>query len=205
VARVPESSSNAATRRGGRNRPPAVARRAVVRVDPDFIDEYPEADASSTEGIATLLVVGDMLMGLYEARIEATLGTSQTVAQALAVLDGSGEPLTPSQIGERMLVSSATMTSLLDTLEQRGWVRRTPNPDDRRSLLIEITESGRAIADVFIPGLHKLERRVMSELSEDQRGQLLDLLERVLGRTNEILSEPVEPLSGIRRRPDRLR
>jgi DNA-binding MarR family transcriptional regulator len=176
----------------------------VVRVDPDFVVEYPEADATCTEAFATFLVVGDMLMGLHEPRIEATLGTSQTVAQALAVLDGAGEPLTPSQIGERMLVSSATMTALLDTLEQRGWVKRTPNPDDRRSLLIEITDSGRAIADVFLPGLHKLERRVMSSLSEDERGQLLDLLERVLARVNEIRSEPVEPLSGIRHRPDRL-
>ena len=91
-----------------------------MRVDPDFVDEYPEADASCTEAFATLLVVGDALMALHEARIEATLGASQTVAQALAVLDGAGEALTPSQISERMLVSSATMTSLLDTLERRG-------------------------------------------------------------------------------------
>ena len=38
---------------------------------------------------------------------------------------------------------------LLDTLEQRGWVRRTPNPDDRRSLLIEITAAA-AIMVVFL-------------------------------------------------------
>ena len=138
----------------------------MIRVDPDFVVEYPEADAPSTEAFATLLLVGDVLMGLHERRIEATLGASQTVAQALAVLDGAGEALTPSQISERMLVSSATMTSLLDALEQRDWVKRTPNPDDRRSLLIEITESGRSVADEFIPGLHKVERRVMSKLSK---------------------------------------
>ncbi|MGZ4701370.1 MAG: MarR family winged helix-turn-helix transcriptional regulator, partial [Ilumatobacteraceae bacterium] len=154
---------------------------------------------------ASLLVVADVLMELHEPRIEATLGTSQTAAQALAVLDGAGEPLTPSQIGERLLVSSATMTSLLDTLEQRGWVLRTPNPDDRRSLLIEITEAGRATADVFLPGLHKLERRVMSELDDDERAQLLGQLERVLVRANAITAEPMEPLSGVRHRPARLR
>ncbi len=152
----------------------------MVRVDADFVAEYPEADVSCTEVFATLLVVGDVLMALHEPRIEVTLGRSQTVAQALAVLDGAGEPLTPSQIGERLIVSSATMTSLLDTLEQRGWVRRTPNPEDRRSLLIEITDAGRDTADAFIPGLHKLERRVMSSLNETERSQLLDLLERVL-------------------------
>ena len=178
--------------------------RGVVRVDPDFAEEYPEADVSSTEVFATLLVVGDTLMALHEPRLEATLGTSQIVAQALAVLDGAGEPLTPSQIGERLIVSSATMTSLLDTLEQRGWVRRTPNPDDRRSLLIEITDAGRDTANGFIPGLHKLERRVMSTLSETERKELLGLLGRVLAGANEILTEPVEPLSGVRHRPTRL-
>jgi DNA-binding MarR family transcriptional regulator len=176
----------------------------VVRVDHDFVDEYPEADASCTEAFATLLVVGDVLMALHEPPIEATLGASQTVAQALAVLDGAGEPLTPSQIGERLLVSSATMTSLLDTLEQRDWVRRTPNPDDRRSLLIEITDAGRAMTDVLIPGLHKLERRVMSGLNADERDQLLGLLGRVLDRANEVMAEPLEPLSGVRHRPTRL-
>ena len=197
MARVPD------TKRGGRNRPQP-AQRGVVRVDPDFAEEYPEADVSSTEAFATLLVVGDMLMAVHESRLEATLGASQTVAQALAVLDGAGEPLTPSQIGERLIVSSATMTSLLDTLEQRGWVRRTPNPEDRRSLLIEITDAGRATADAFIPGLHKLERRVMSTLSEVERKQLLGLLERVLAEANEIMTGPMEPLFGIRHRPSRL-
>jgi len=203
MARVPASSSGGPSKRGGRNHP-ATGQRQVVRVDTDFVDEYPEADASCTELFASLLVVGDVLMGLHEPRIEATLGVSQTAAQALAVLDGAGEPLTPSQIGERLLVSSATMTALLDTLEQRGWVRRTPNPDDRRSLLIEITDAGRETADTFLPGLHKLERLAMSALNDGERHQLLGLLERVLARASEIVAEPLEPLAGIRNRPTRL-
>ena len=203
MARIPDSSNNGPARRGGRNRPQQV-QRGVVRVDPDFAEEYPEADASSTEAFATLLVVGDMLMAVHEPRLEATLGVSQIVAQALAVVDGAGGPLTPSQIGERLIVSSATMTSLLDTLEQRGWVRRTPNPEDRRSLLIEITDAGRETTDRFIPGLHKLERRVMSALSKVERKELLGLLGRVLAGANEIMTEPVEPLSGTRHRPTRL-
>jgi DNA-binding MarR family transcriptional regulator len=203
MARVPASASSGLSKRS-RNHP-APGQRNIVRVDKDFVDEYPEADATCTELFASLLVVGDVLMGLHEPRIEATLGASQTAAQALAVLDGAGEPLTPSQIGERLLVSSATMTSLLDTLEQRGWVLRTPNPDDRRSLLIEITDAGRATADVFLPGLHKLERRVMSELDDEERAQLLGLLERVFARANAVMAEPLEPLSGIRHRPTRLR
>jgi DNA-binding MarR family transcriptional regulator len=175
-----------------------------VKVDADFVDEYPEADPSCTEAFASLLVVGDVLMDVHERRIEATLGTSQTAAQALAIVDGAGQPLTPSDIAERMLVSSATITSVLDTLERRGWVRRTPNPDDRRSLLIEITDDGRAMSDAFIPGLHKLERQVMSELNASERKQLMALLGRVLERANDVNAEPPEPLAGARHRPKRI-
>ena len=79
-----------------------------------------------------------------------------------------------------------------------------PNPDDRRSLLIETTPEGRAVADTFIPGLHKVERRVLSALTTRERAQLLTLLDKVLARANEVAAEPAEPLEGLRKRPDRL-
>jgi DNA-binding MarR family transcriptional regulator len=44
--------------------------------------------------------------------------------------------------------------------EHRGWIRRAANPDDRRSVLIEITPDGRAIADQLLPGIRKLERSI---------------------------------------------
>ena len=51
------------------------------------------------------------------------------------------------------------MTATLDLLERRGWIRRVPNPDDRRSVLIEITPDGRAITDQLLPGIRALERQ----------------------------------------------
>lgn len=182
----------------------APGQHEVVRVDPDFEDEYPDADASCTEAYATLLVAGNVLAAEHERRIEHTLGVSESVAQALAVVDGAGRPLTPTEISERTLVASATMTAVLDTLEGQGWIRRTPNPDDRRSLLIEITPEGRELADRFIPGLHIVERRVMSALTRRERHRLLALLGKVLASANGLADEPVEPLEGERRRPDRL-
>ena len=75
----------------------------------------------------------------------------QAAATALAVLDGASQPLTPSEISERLLVASATMTATLDLLEHRGWIRRTPNPEDRRSVLVRITVEGQAAADQLPP------------------------------------------------------
>ena len=49
------------------------------------------------------------------------------------MIEGADEPLTPSQISERVVAASATTTATLDLLERRGWIVRQPNPADRRS------------------------------------------------------------------------
>jgi len=175
-----------------------------VQVDADFASEYPDGDATSTEAFATLCRVGAVLLNELEQRIDATFGVKQVVATALAVIDGAGRALTPSEIGQRVLLPSASITSTLDILEQRGWVLRVPNPDDRRSLLIEITPEGRRIADQLLPGIRELERATMSALTKKERTQMLALLAKVLARSAELEDQPAEPLSGRRVRPPRL-
>jgi DNA-binding MarR family transcriptional regulator len=176
----------------------------VVRVDADFEDEYPGGDTTCTEAYASLCRTGEALLGELDRRIRLTFGVPQAVATALAVIDGAGVPLTPSQVSDRVLIASATMTATLDLLERRGWIRRTPNPDDRRSTLIEITPDGRAITDQLLPGIRTVERRILSVLSQDERTHLLDLLAKVLARTAEVAAEQPEPLNGERIRPARL-
>jgi DNA-binding MarR family transcriptional regulator len=188
----------------GRRRP-SPATLGVVRVDADFQDEYPGGDATCTETYASLCRTGEALLGELDRRIRLTFDIPQAAATALAVIDGAGEPLTPSQVGDRVLIASATMTATLDLLEHRGWIRRTANPGDRRSVLIEITPAGRAITDQMLPGIRTLERSVLSVLTPDERTHLLDLLARILARTAEVAGEQhPEPLTGPRVRPARL-
>ena len=96
------------------------------------------------------------------------------------------------------------MTATLDLLERRGWIRRVPNPADRRSVLIEITPEGRATTDQLLPGIRAVEQGILSALTHDEREYLLDLLAKVLTRTAEAAAEPPEPLHGQRNRPGRL-
>jgi DNA-binding MarR family transcriptional regulator len=203
VPRGSASGTRTSTRRSGPARP--TVGTDIVRIDPDFADEFPEADPLCTEAYVAVLMAGDALDRELSQRIEHTLGVSHIVFNALAVIDGAGEPLTPSQISERMLISSATMTSMLDVLERRGWIKRMPNPDDRRSVLVQTTDDGRAIADEVIPGLHRLEKDVMDALTARERTQLVALLSKVIGQAAERTADALEPLSGIRKRPARLR
>jgi DNA-binding MarR family transcriptional regulator len=54
-------------------------------------------------------------------------------------------------IAERLLVTTGSMTSLLDNLEKRGLIRRQPHPQDRRKLPIDITPAAQAIVDQWLP------------------------------------------------------
>jgi DNA-binding MarR family transcriptional regulator len=135
---------------------------------------------------------------------EANFGVGQPAATTLAIIDGAGGPLTPTQISERMLVASASTTATLDLLEYRGWVRRMPNPEDRRSTLVEITDAGRAIADRLLAGIRILERDALDQLSPRERSQLLALLDKVLTRLAELSEAPPTSLEGRRNRPTRL-
>ncbi len=166
--------------------------------------EYPDADAPSTEAYATLVRAGQAVLAELDRCIRESTDIKHPVFTALAVLDGAEKPLTPSEIAERVLVASATMTATLDALERRGWVRRTANPADRRSVLVEITSEGRAVADRVLPGIRAVEKSMMSALTAAERTQLVELLDKVLRRSAEVAAVAPIPLEGRRHRPDRL-
>ena len=131
----------------------------------------------------------------------ASFGVPQTVLNSLAVIEGADQPLTPSEISERTLTSSATMTATIDALEGRGWVRRVRNPDDRRSIHVEITDEGQALTDRFLPGIRKLDVAICATLSSTERATMLELLGKVLAQLAIVAAEPPIPLEGRRNRP----
>ena len=96
------------------------------------------------------------------------------------------------------------MTSLLDALEREGWARRIPNPDDRRSVLVEITDEGKALADRFLPGVRKVERVIVQDLTAAERSKLMATLAKILAATARLSAEDPIPFEGRRSRPDRL-
>lgn len=175
----------------------------MVRVGPDFADEFPDGDAAATEAHATLVRTGDALLRELDRRIQLTFDVPQPVATALAVIEGADEPLTPSEISARVLVPSATMTATLDTLERRGWIERRTNPDDRRSYLVTVTDEGRAMCDRMLAGVRAVERETLGVLTERDLATLLRMLDKVLAKSAEIAAGPPVPLEGRRNRPAR--
>ncbi len=71
----------------------------------------------------------------------------------LAALRRSGPPyrLSPGQLLRETLVTSGTMTNRVDRLAARGLVARQDHPDDRRGVLVQLTEAGRDAVDAAWP------------------------------------------------------
>jgi DNA-binding MarR family transcriptional regulator len=126
---------------------------------------------------------------------------SRAGREALAVLEGAGQPLSPTTIAQRLIVTTASVTSLLDTLERRGLVERRPDPGDRRKLLVAITDEGLALVDQFLPEVVALQTAVMAPLSEPQRRQLVKLLDAVRGGLGELDIDDVVRAAPRRGRP----
>ena len=194
----------ARTRRSRRGREATPAALGPVRVRGDFLDEYPDGDPAAAEAVATLIRTGQALYDEIDRAMQASIGVPESLLNTLAVIDGAEQPLTPSEIRERAFRSSATVTNILDSLEHRGWIRRVPNPEDRRSVLIEITGDDKAVTDRFLPGIRKIERAVTGDLSTAELAALMDILAKILEGTARVCAAEPIPLEGRRNRPARL-
>ena len=94
----------------------------------------------------------------------------------LGILKDAGQPCPPNYISERLIVSRATVTGVLDTLVKRGLVRREPHLTDPRMVLVHLTKAGSRMADALRHTVHRGEAEWMGTLSELERAQLIKLL-----------------------------
>jgi DNA-binding MarR family transcriptional regulator len=93
---------------------------------------------------------------------------------------GPQQRLSPTQLFRGLMLSSAGMTSRIDRLERRKLVRRIPDPNDRRGVLVELTDAGRKVLEEAVAANTKSERALLGDLSPKQVTALGKLLREVL-------------------------
>jgi DNA-binding MarR family transcriptional regulator len=87
---------------------------------------------------------------------------------------------TPGALATYLELSSGAMTSRLDRLEEAGLVRRVPDPEDRRSVEIEITDEGRARWEEAASIQARKEAFFVGALTDAERKRLNDLLRKLM-------------------------
>lgn len=161
--------------------------------------KYPQIDPSASETFIYLISMCHKLLVAGDAHF-AEFGISQGRFTVLMLLMKAEEPgLSPSELAEKAGVSRATMTGLVDGLEKDGFIERHQSPNDRRGIVINLTEKGRGFLDHMLPTHFERIAKIMEPLSDVERGQLKILLQKVEQglsifqvKTNEIIEREAE-------------
>ncbi len=146
-----------------------------IQIAPDFGARFPGASALATETAMNLVRTADLLVKRI-AELVQPFGLTPSSGLVLGILADAPEPLPPNQIAERLILTRATVTGLLDSLERRGYVRRLPHATDRRMLLIELTHAGRETAQAFRVEVHRHQKQWLSALDEREQAHLIQTL-----------------------------
>jgi len=83
------------------------------------------------------------------------------------------------QIGERILITSGTITYVIDKLEKKGLVVRRPSDEDRRIVYAEITEAGQRKMSEILPNHYKTFVEALEGLNSVEKEQTIELLKKI--------------------------
>jgi DNA-binding MarR family transcriptional regulator len=95
-------------------------------------------------------------------------------------LDGPPHRKSVGRLAKWAELSSGAMTNRIDRLEQAGLVRRVPDPEDRRGVLVELTDEGRKAWEDSVSAQAEKESLIAAALNEDEKKQLNALLRRLM-------------------------
>lgn len=116
-----------------------------------------------------------------------------TARQAALLLRAARGATSPNQLTSALGTDTAGMTRLLDRLESKGLVQRRRHPDDRRSVVIEVTPEGRALVPHLGPAFGSVAHQLMAGFSEEEVQQLTVLLQRMLDNLRATGTPPGAP------------
>jgi DNA-binding MarR family transcriptional regulator len=112
------------------------------------------------------------------------LGVSASQARVLTVLHFANGPIKPSLVATLLFQETQSITGILHRIETRGWVRRLPDPSDRRAVGLELTDSGREITDEIV--------RISVELYDDMFAGVLTATDK---RTLEAILKKIRAIA----------
>jgi DNA-binding MarR family transcriptional regulator len=151
------------------------------RVLSGWEETRPDLAVGALRVTARLSRIGPLLARRQE-EVFGRFGLSRGEVGALSALRISGSPyrLSPTRLAKGLMLSSAGVTSRIDRLERRRLVRRLDDPDDRRGVIIELTDEGREVVDEAVAALAISDRQLLERLDPQEVDQLEGLLRKVL-------------------------
>jgi DNA-binding MarR family transcriptional regulator len=122
------------------------------------------------------------IMGRWNTNVAEELqesGMTTTQMRALAVLSVSSS-VTINELSVFAVTEQSTMSRTLDSLEEQGYIRRQPRPDDMRIRDVSITAKGRSAFEKVWPMLYRMLLPMFDGVEEDEYRNFLGTLRKVL-------------------------
>ena len=120
-----------------------------------------------------------LLRRVYAGATYELLGMNLKQVSILAALRDRGE-LPQTMLCDMMATTQNTVVTWLNDLEEKGFIERHRDPDDRRKHNVTVTRAGEGALERAETELRKLEDDALSGLTADERGQLRRLLAKAL-------------------------
>ncbi len=143
--------------------------------------EYPTLDTEALPPMVRLARLGILLQSFQDEVLEP-FDLTDGGYSVLAALRRGGEPYAqnPSELYSVLERSSGGMTKILKRLEAQGFVKRTPDPDDRRSSLVWLTPEGLEVQDRAFRAYLEETESLLAPLSPAQRKRADRVLRELL-------------------------
>ena len=165
-------------------RPAAVTQPVTDEVDDLVAGWRAERPDLDVEPLQVLSRISRLARHLDRARRAAFTahGLESWEFDVLSALRRQGPPyqLSPGALLHATLVTSGTMTNRIDRLADTGLVSRQPDPQDKRGVLVALTERGRAAVNAALADLLGSERELLTQLDAGQQRDLAGLLRILL-------------------------
>jgi len=95
------------------------------------------------------------------------------------------QTLLPSVISEKLGAARATVSKLLKAMETKGWILKSTSTADKRSLSVQLTETGNHVLEKFLPENFSIVNNLLGSLSSEEIQQLSNLLKKINDSTQK--------------------
>jgi DNA-binding MarR family transcriptional regulator len=174
--RPEDTSTKSSSRRVAKGR---AAREQVDAIFSQWQAERPDIDTSPVHVYGLIGRIQMQCTVFIEEALEP-FGLTRGTFDVLTALRRAGSPyaLSPKQIAQSLLLSGAGLTSRLNKLESQNFLARLPEPNDRRTLRVQLTAAGEAAINEAIPRVFEAQRSRLLPLGPDGQKRLVQELTR---------------------------
>lgn len=165
-----------------------ISKQNAPAVEQDHVDRFlerlepiPDLDPEVEAIVERIQGIGRRIKRSMMA-VLAEHGLTLQEWQVLSHLRNRGNPCesSPGEIADQLELSSGAVTNRLDRMEQSGLIRRQPDPDDRRGVVIELTDEGRRAYEAAASTQARREAFFASALTGKQQQELNALLRTLM-------------------------